>query len=194
MHASARRRHLPAVAAFALALAAAGCGSQSEDPSADAEPVAAGKPVAEPVQWAGTFCGGLGEVVRSAQAIGAPPSDPQAHKAALLDVADSLQQSLDATASKLSQLGAPDVPDGARTQQIVLDFFGAASDATAAQREQLAALDPQGSDFDERLGAIVSDGAAGELDSRMAEVTSKPELAPAFRSAPECRQMAGAPR
>jgi hypothetical protein len=186
-------RHLAAVAALALGLTVASCGSP-DDSTAAAQPVAEGQTAAEPVRWAGTFCGGLGEVIRSAEAMGDAPSDPQDRKDSLLDFADSLQQSLDSTAAKLGRLGAPDVPGGAQTQRIVLDFFTAASEATATQREQLVALNPEASDFEQRLGEIVSSGAVSELGGRMAEVTGKPELAPAYRDAPECQQMAAAPR
>lgn len=192
MDALARTRRLAAVAALALGLTAAGCGS-SDPSAADAQPVAADQTVTEPVKWAGTFCAGLGEVIRSAETMDTAPSDSQAHKDALLAFADSLQQSLDGTAAKLERLGAPDVPGGVETQQIVLDFFGAATEATASQREKLVALDPSASDFDERLGEIAGSGATSELSARMSDVTGKPELAPAFRDAPECQQMA-APR
>lgn len=192
MDALATTRRLAAVAALALGLTAAGCGSS--DPSAAPQPAAAGQAAAEPVKWAGTFCAGLGEVIRSAEEMGSAPSDPQAHKESLLAFADSLQQSLDGTAAKLERLGAPSVAGGVETQQIVLDFFTAASEATASQREKLVALDPSASDFDERLGEIVSSGATSKLSGRMSEVTGKPELAPAFRAAPECQQMAAEPR
>ncbi len=188
MDAFTTARHLTAAAALALGLTVAGCGSQDQA----AKPVADGRPAAEPVAWAGAVCGGLGEVISSAAELGAAPSDPQAHKEALLAFADSLRASLDATVGELEQLGAPDVPDGAQTQQIVLDFFGSAAEATATQREKLAALDPEAADFEQRLGEIVASGATSELDGRMSEVTSKPELASAFQQAPECRQMAAA--
>ncbi len=193
MDAFAPTRRVAAVAALALGLTAAGCGAQ-EPSTRDAHTVADGQVAAEPVQWAGTFCGGLGEVLRSAEAMDTAPSDPQAQKNSLLDFADSLQESLDSTAAELDRLGAPDVTGGAQTQQIVLDFFAAASETTATQRERLEALDPQAPDFEQRLGEIVSSGASSELTDRMAEVTGNPELAPAFRDAPECQQMATAPR
>lgn len=188
MDAFTAARHLATVAALALGLTVAGCGSPER--AADTQPVVDGQAAAEPTKWAGTFCAGLGEVIRSADAMGQMPSDSQARKDALLAFADSLQGSLDATAARLERLGAPEVSGGARTQQIVLDFFDAASEATATQRERLVALDPQAADFEQRLAAIVKAGAASELNGRMADVTSKPELGPAFQQAPECQQMA----
>ncbi|MPZ64567.1 MAG: hypothetical protein GEU83_03285 [Pseudonocardiaceae bacterium] len=192
MDAFARSRGF-AAAALVLGLTAAGCGTQ-DDSAEGAQPVADGQAVAEPVRWTGAFCGGLGEVIRSAEAMDATPSDPQAQQDSLLAFADSLQQSLDATTAELDGLGAPDVTGGAETQQIVLDFFTAASEATATQREQLVALDPDAPDFEQRLGEIAGEGAESELSGGMAEVTGNPELATAFRDAPECQQMSAPPR
>lgn len=192
MDAFAPSRRVAAAAAVVLGLTAAGCGTQ-DGSTEGAQPVAGGQAAADPVRWTGAFCGGLGDVIRSAEAMGTP-SEPQAQQDSLLAFADSMQQSLDATAAKLDRLGAPDVTGGAKTQQIVLDFFTAASEATATQRERLVALDPEAPDFEQRLGEIAGEGAASEISGGMAEVTGNPELVPAFRDAPECQQMSAAPR
>ncbi|MGH3980404.1 MAG: hypothetical protein ACRDRZ_15590 [Pseudonocardiaceae bacterium] len=178
--------------AASLGLAAAGCGSGGESQGPEEGRPASQGP-SDPVRWAGTFCGGLNEVITSAAGVAQLPAEPAARKDALLAFTDSARQSMDATAGKLERLGAPGVPDGPQTQQVVLGFFSRASDATAAQRERLAALDPRAADFDQQLATVVSSSTVGQLTGQVTQVTAKPELAPAFRNAPECQQL-GAPR
>ncbi len=166
------------VLALALGPALASCG---EDASAD------------PVVWAGTFCGGLNQVISSSQ-VTPRTADPAGQQEAMLRMAESVQESLDTAADQLDELGPPAIPEGERTQEVVLEFFTSAAQTTGDQRERLADLDPAAPDFEQRLATLGQPGSMRELSEQVRQVTSDPDLAPAFSEASQCRAMGGAGR
>lgn len=166
------------VLALASGFALAACG---EDAAVD------------PAVWAGTFCGGLNQVISSSQ-VTPRTADPEGQQEALLRMAESVQESLDTAADQLGELGPPAIPEGARTQEVVLEFFSSAAQATGDQRDRLADLEPSAPDFKQRLAALAEPGSMLELAERVREVTSEPDLAPAFRDASQCQAMGGAGR
>lgn len=166
------------VLALAVGPALAACG---EDPSAD------------PVVWAGTFCGGLNQVISSAQ-VTPRTADPAGQQEAMLRMAESVQESLDTAADQLAELGPPAIPEGARTQEVVLEFFTSAAQATGDQRDRLADLDPAAPDFAQQLSTLGQPGSLRELSEQVQQVTSEPDLASAFREASQCRAIGGAGR
>ncbi len=172
-------RALMTVLALAAALALAACGG--EDAPAD------------PVVWAGAFCGGLNQVISSSQ-VPQQSADPTEQQEALLRMAGSVQESLDTTADQLGELGPPAIPDGARTQEVVLEFFTTAARATGDQRDRVADLDPAAPDFVQQLSTLATPGSMQGLSEQVRQVTSEPDLTPAFRQASQCRAIGGAAR
>jgi len=80
---------------MALALGLAGCGSAN----VTAKPAAPRS--ADPVAWAGAFCGGLGDVLAGVSAIAKAQPTPQGQKDGLLEFSGIAQQAFANTARAL---------------------------------------------------------------------------------------------
>ncbi|MBV8995338.1 MAG: hypothetical protein JO287_16945 [Pseudonocardiales bacterium] len=172
-------------ASVLLTLALAGCGSNdTKSPPAAAQG-------ADPVAWTGTFCGGLGDVISGVAAIATSDPTPQGHKNVLLEFSDIAQRAFTNTAQKLEKLGPPRVADGKHVQDTAVGFFTTAAGTIGDQRAKLAALDAQDPDFVNKASHLAGPDLSG-ASAQMQGLTSNPQLAPAFRTAPECKQLAAA--
>jgi hypothetical protein len=191
------------VVILALVLALAGCSSgdsgNANGGAQDSGDSGAAKPAppkgAEPVAWVGAFCSGLSEVIVGATALGKAETTPQGQKDGLLAFADSSQRAMSETARKLEQVGSPGIADGQRIHDTVVGFFKAAGESIADQRAKLAELDPNDPQFGQNLSRLAGpdlSAASGQVQ----QLTSNPELLPAFRASPQCQQLGGpgAPR
>ncbi|MGH3784613.1 MAG: hypothetical protein ACRDRO_29360 [Pseudonocardiaceae bacterium] len=173
-----------AVAVMALGLALTGCGgSTNVAPKPPAAP-----PGSDPVAWAGTFCGGLGEVIGGVSAIAKAQPTPQGQKDGLLEFSDIAQRAFANTAQKLQQLGPPRITDGKQVQDTAVGFFNNASQTVGAQRTKLAELDANDPDFVNKASHLAGPDL-GAASTQMHELTSNKELAPGFRTAPQCQQL-----
>jgi hypothetical protein len=175
-------------ASVLLTLALAGCGSSSGDTKS---PPAAAQG-SDPVAWTGAFCGGLGDVISGVSAIAkSDNTTPQGQKAGLLEFSDIAQRAFTNTAQKLEKLGPPRVTDGKHVQDTAVGFFTTAAGTVGDQRAKLAALDAQDPDFVNKASHLAGPDLSG-ASAQMQGLTSNPQLAPAFRTAPECKQLAAA--
>jgi hypothetical protein len=165
----------------------AGCGSGSGD--AKSAPAAAQS--SDPVAWTGTFCGGLGDVISGVSAIAKSDPSPQGQKDGLLKFSDIAQQAFTSTAQKLEKLGPPRIKDGKQVQETAVGFFTTAAGTVGAQRARLAALDAKDPDFANKASHLGGPDLTA-ASAQMKGLTSNPELAPAFRNAPQCQHLAAA--
>ncbi|MGH3722138.1 MAG: hypothetical protein ACRDRI_25515 [Pseudonocardiaceae bacterium] len=166
---------------MALALGLAGC-------AADVTPKPAAPQGSDPVAWAGTFCGGLGDVLTGVSAIAKAQPTPQGQKDGLLEFSDIAQQAFANTARKLEQLGQPRIADGKRVQDAAVGFFTTAAGTVGGQRSRLAALDAKDPDFVQKAGRLAGPDL-GAASNQMRDLSSNKELAPAFGAAPACWQL-----
>lgn len=171
------------VLSVVLGIALVGCGSSDND--TDAEQGDAGS---DPVAWVGKFCGGVGEVLNGAAALREPQPDPQAQKDALLGFIDNTQKAMNTAADQLRKLGPPAVPNGQQVHDTAVGFFASTAETVIGQRERLEALDPQAPDFYEQLSQLPQPDLQA-VSNQAQQLTGNPDLAPAFREAPECRQL-----
>ncbi|MGH3801770.1 MAG: hypothetical protein ACRDTD_16885 [Pseudonocardiaceae bacterium] len=181
---SSRRRS--GVVILALALALAGCGSSDAQGPGDPKPAV--PQGADPVAWVGAFCGGLSGVITGAAAIGKAQATPEGQKDGLLAFADSSQRAMADTARNLEQVGPPSITDGKRVHDTVVGFFRAAADSVAGQRAKLAELDPNDPEFVQKLSRLAGPDL-GAASAQVQQLTSNPELMPAFRASPECQRL-----
>jgi hypothetical protein len=166
----------------------AGCGSGS---GAAKSPPAAAAQGSDPVAWTGAFCGGLGDVISGVSAIAKSDTTPQGQKNGLLEFSDIAQRAFTNTAQKLEKLGPPRVADGKHVQETAVRFFTTAAGTVGDQRAKLAELDAQDPDFVNKASHLAGPDLSG-ASAQMQGLTSNPQLAPAFRTAPECKQLATA--
>lgn len=143
---------------------------------------------ADPVAWAGTFCGGLGDVLAGVAAIAKSQPTPQSQKDGLLEFSDIAQQAFANTARKLEQLGQPRIVDGQRVQNTAVGFFTTAAGTVGGQRARLAALDATDPDFAQKASHLAGPDL-GAASNQMRDLISDKELAPAFRAAPTCQRL-----
>jgi len=173
--------------AAGVLLALAGCGSGS----GDAKPAAAASQGSDPVAWTGAFCGGLGDVISGVSAIAKSDTSPQGQKNGLLEFSDIAQRAFTNTAQKLEKLGPPRITDGKQVQATAVSFFTTAAGTVGEQRAKLAALDAKDPGFVDKASHLAGPDLSG-ASTQMQGLTSNPQLAPAFRTAPECKQLAAA--
>ncbi|MBA2473651.1 MAG: hypothetical protein H0V41_15985 [Pseudonocardiales bacterium] len=176
-----------AAAVLALGLALTGCGGSTDvAPKPPAAP-----PGSDPVAWAGAFCGGLGEVIGGVSAMVKAQPSPQGQKDGLLEFSDIAQRAFASTAQKLQQLGPPRITDGKQVQDTAVGFFSNASQTVGIQRTKLAGLDANDPDFVNKASHLAGPDL-GAASTQMHQLTSNKELAPAFRTAPQCQQLSSA--
>jgi hypothetical protein len=169
----------------ALGLALAGCGAAAVTPK-PATPQGA-----DPAVWAGTLCGGLGEVIGGVSAIAKAQPTPQGQKDGLLEFSDIAERAFADTAHKLQALGQPRVADSKRIQDAAVGFFTTAAGTIGGQRARLAALDAKDPDFVQKASHLAGPDLDGASD-QMRQLTSNKELAPAFQAAPACQRLGAA--
>jgi hypothetical protein len=165
----------------------AGCSSAATSSETKPKP---GVPAtgSDPVAWTGAFCTGLGDVIKGISAIAKSQATPQGQKDGLLEFSDIAQRAFANTAVKLEQLGPPKITDGTRLQDTAVGFFRTAAGTVSDQRAKLAALDAKDPEFVQKASHLAGPDLSG-ASAQMQGLTSNPELAPAFRAAPECKSL-----
>lgn len=166
------------------ALVLAGCGSGDTTKSAASQG-------SDPVAWTGVFCGGLGDVISGVSALAKSDTSPQGQKNGLLEFSDIAQRAFTNTAQKLEKLGPPRIADGKHVQDTAVGFFTTAAGTVGEQRAKLAALDAKDPDFVNKASHLAGPDLSAASE-QMKGLTSNPQLAPAFRDAPQCKQLAAA--
>lgn len=151
-----------------------------------------GGQAADPVQWAGAYCSGIGTAKDEAVSRLTSPQariDATAQKEALLGYLDAAATAYQDSIERLEQLGAPAVTEGERRQQAALDYYRGSLAAVQRQRELLAALDPAAADFEQRFSEVEQAGFdLAPLQSELDALRTDPELERALQEAPECQQ------
>lgn len=195
---SARRRsgnRAVAIALLALSLSVSGLAltgcSSSGSGSGNVPAKPAPPPTSDPVAWTGAFCGGLGDVIAGVSAIAKAQPTPQGQKDGLLEFSDIAQRAFSNTAQKLTQLGPPRIPDGKQIQGTAVNFFSTAAQTVEAQRAKLAALDANDPEFVQKASHLAGPDL-GAASTQMQQLTRDPQLAPAFRAAPQCQRLSTA--
>lgn len=157
-----------------LGIALAGCGS--------------GDSQSEPTAWVGAFCGGIGDVLKSASTLSQQQPTPEAQKESLLRFADDAKQAMSNTAGKLGELGPPKIPNGQQVHDTAVNFFNSTAKSVGDQRSALDKLDAAAPDFRAKMAQITRPDlqATGQ---QLTTLVGNQDLSPAFKSAPECKQL-----
>ncbi len=127
-------------------------------------------------------------MISGVSAIAKSASTPQGQKDGLLEFSDIAQHAFSNTAQKLTKLGPPKITDGKRIQDTAVGFFTTAAGTVGDQRTKLAALDAKDPDFVNKASHLAGPDLTA-ASAQMQGLTSNPELAPAFQSAAECKQL-----
>lgn len=185
---ASRHRHRIAIVALALGPLAAGLAGCAGAKAAPAAPHGV-----DPVVWAGTFCGGLGDVLAGVSAIAKSQPSPQGQKDGLLEFSGIAQQAFANTARKLEQLGQPRIVGGQRVQNTAVGFFTSAAGTVGGQRARLAALDAADPDFAQKASHLTGPDL-GPASNQLRDLITDKDLAPAFRTAPTCQRLSSSQR
>jgi hypothetical protein len=187
---------------FAAVLVTAACGggggggtaASSGSGSSTTTTTAAAAGNADPIEWTGTFCEGIGPTVEAVMALlktmfegGA--EDPAVQKAALLDYSGKAGKALSDAGGKLDDLGAPSADSQQLHDELVV-FFTDSGETLADLKTELAQLDPADPEFAaelERLGGAQADPS--KLQEQVKKLQGDPVLGEAFKQAPQCVQM-----
>lgn len=183
---------------FAAVLVTAACGgggTSSSGASTTAATTTTTAAAADPVKWTGTFCEGIGPTIEGVMALlktmfegGA--EDPAVQKAALLDYSGKAGKSMSEAGEKLAALGAPSANAQELHDELVKFFTESGKTATEVNAE-LAKLDPADPEFSAKLETLGGDQAdPSKLQEQIKKLQEDPELAAAFKEAPECVAMA----
>ncbi|MFD7652721.1 hypothetical protein ACFV4N_01925 [Actinosynnema sp. NPDC059797] len=146
------------------------------------------------MEWAGTFCEGIGPTVEGVMNLlktmfegGA--EDPAVQKKALLDYSGPAGKSLTDAGEKLEEMGAPSA-DAQELHDEVVKFFNDSGETLTQVNEELAALDPNDPEFATKLEQLGGDQAdPSKLQEQVKKLQDDPELGEAFKKAPQCVEM-----
>ncbi|WP_158848143.1 hypothetical protein [Saccharothrix deserti] len=187
-------------AAFAVVLVTAACGgggssSSSGSGSSATTTTTTAAATADPVEWTGTFCDGIGPTVQGVLDLlkimfegGA--EDPAKQKAALLDYSAKAGESMSEAGEKLEGLGAPSAETQVLHDELVKFFTDSGKTLTEVNTE-LAKLDPADPQFATKLEQLGGDQAdPSKLQEQIKKLQEDPKLGEAFKQAPQCVQMA----
>lgn len=188
------------VGAVAAALVTAGCGGDGGPSASGASSAAATTTTteaaanADPVEWSGAFCEGIGPsiegVVALLQTMFENAEDPVAQKQAMVDYTATTGKALTDAAAKLEDIGAPSAETQALHDELVKFFTDGGAALTKANTD-LATLDPNDPAFAEKLGALGDESAdPSALQEQIKKLQEDPELGKAFNEAPQCVEMA----
>jgi hypothetical protein len=150
---------------------------------------------ADPVQWAGTFCEGIGPTVEGVMNLlktmfAGGAEDPAVQKQALLDYSGPAGKSLTEAGAKLEDMGAPSAEHQALHDELV-KFFTDSGQTLSQVNQELAALDPNDPEFATKLEQLGGDQAdPSRLQEQVKKLQDDPVLGEAFKQAPQCVQMA----
>lgn len=143
----------------------------------------------DPVAWTDAFCAGLADVISGVSALQQSDPSPQGQKDGLLEFSDNAQRAFTDTAHQLTQLGPPAITDGRKVQGTAVSFFTAAAQTVGMQRAQLVALDANDPSFEQKAGQLTGPDLS-QASAQVQQLTTNPQLKPAFRAAPECQRLA----
>jgi hypothetical protein len=180
---------------FAAVLVTAACGGDGSSSSGSsnraATTTATAAAAADPVKWTGTFCEGMGPTIEGVMTLlkamfegGA--EDPAVQKAALLDYSGKAGQSMSEAGEKLAALGAPSA-DAQELHDELVKFFTDSGKTANEVNAELTKLDPADPEFSAKLEKLGGDQAdPSKLQEQIKKLQEDPELAAAFKQAPEC--------
>ncbi|WP_053715809.1 hypothetical protein [Saccharothrix sp. NRRL B-16348] len=187
---------------FAAVLVTSACsggnGSSSSSTPGSTAPTttaaATGKAGADPIEWTGTFCEGVGPAVEGVFALlktmfegGA--DNPALQKAALLDYNAKAGKALADAGAKLEDLGAPS-PENQELHDELVKFFTDTGNSLTKSNAELVALDPADPEFATKLEQLGGDQAdPSKLQEQIKKLQEDPKLGDAFRQAPACVAM-----
>lgn len=196
---SALKRRAAVAGVLSAALVTAACGGGSGSSASGSSSTAATTTTtaaanADPVEWAGTFCEGIGPTVEGVMNLlktmfegGA--EDPAVQKKALLDYSGPAGKSLTDAGEKLEGMGAPSA-DAQELHDEVVKFFNDSGKTLTQVNEELAALDPNDPEFATKLEQLGGDQAdPSKLQEQVKKLQDDPELGEAFKKAPQCVEM-----
>lgn len=190
-------KHRAALAGvFTAVLVTAACGgggTTSSGPSSTATTTTQAAN-ADPVEWAGAFCAGIGPTVEGVMNLlkvmfegGA--EDPALQKTALLDYSSKAGKSLTESGEKLAELGAP-APEHQELHDELVKFFNDSGKELTEVNTELAALDPADPEFATKLEQLGGDQAdPSKLQEQIKKLQDDPKLGEALKQAPECVAM-----
>jgi hypothetical protein len=149
---------------------------------------------ADPIEWTGTFCEGVGPAIEGVFALlkvmfegGA--DEPLLQKTALLHYNDQAGRSLAEAGAKLDDLGAPSAESQELHDELV-KFFTDTGKSLIETNVGLAALDPADPEFAAKLEQLGGDRAdPSKLQEQIKKLQEDPVLGDAFRQAPACVAM-----
>jgi hypothetical protein len=182
---------------FAAVLVTAACGGDGSSSSGSSNTAATTTTTAadaDPVKWTGTFCEGVGPTIEGVMTLlkamfegGA--EDPAVQKAALLDYSGKAGKSMSEAGEKLEALGAPSA-DAQELHDELVKFFTDQGKSANEVNAELAKLDPADPEFSAKLEKLGGDQAdPSKLQEQIKKLQEDPELAAAFKQAPECVAM-----
>ncbi|MFC6088082.1 hypothetical protein [Saccharothrix lopnurensis] len=195
------KRRVAVAGALAAVLMTAACGGSGSSGSASGSSTAAAATTtttaaadADPVEWAGTFCEGIGPTVEGVMNLlktmfegGA--EDPAVQKKALLDYSGPAGKSLTEAGAKLEEMGAPSA-DSQELHDELVKFFSDSGVTLTQVNEELATLDPNDPEFATKLEQLGGDQAdPSRLQEQVKKLQNDPVLGEAFKQAPQCVQM-----
>lgn len=173
-----------------LGVLVCGCGSGD---SSRPDPTSAPAGTADPTEWAGAYCSGIGAAADEAVSRLTRPQariDAAAQKESLLGYLDAAATAYQDSIERLGQLGAPAVTEGQRRQRAALGFYRGSLEAVQRQRERLAALDPAAPGFAQQFSEIEQAGFdLAPLQSELDALRTDPELERALQQAPPCQEI-----
>ena len=168
-------------------------GEPSPGASSRPDPTSAPAGTADPIEWAGAYCSGIGAARNEAVSRLTSPQariDAAAQKEALLGYLDAAATVYQDSIERLEQLGAPAVTEGLRRQRAALDFYRGSLEAVQRQRERLAALDPTAPDFAAQFREVEQAGFdIAPLQPELDALRTDPELERALQQAPACQEI-----
>ena len=149
---------------------------------------------ADPVEWTGTFCEGIGPTIEGVLSLlktmfegGA--EDPAVQKTALLDYSSKAGKSLTEAGAKLEDLGAPS-PESQELHDELVKFFTDSGKTLTDVNAELATLDPADPEFSTKLEQLGGDQAdPSKLQEQIKKLQDDPKLGQAFKEAPQCVAM-----
>lgn len=139
--------------------------------------------------WASTYCGGVHDVIAAASAMSEWSPTPQDAQNDILHFLDTAQQAFTNTVHKLTQLGPPGITGGEQAQKDAVGFLNDSAKKVGDQRAQLAALDANDPDFEEKVSQIFSLDPDVDTQLQLPEVVNDQELALAGLAATECQRL-----
>lgn len=185
---------LAGVFAAVLVTSACGGGGASSSSTSGKTTTTTAAADADPIEWAGTFCEGMGPAIEGVLALlktmfegGA--ENPAVQKAGLLDYSSKAGKALTDAGAKLEDLGAPSAGSRQLHDELV-EFFTDSGRTLTRVNAELVALDPADPEFAAKLEQLGGDHAdPSKLQEQIRKLQEDPALGEAFKRAPQCVTM-----